>query len=177
MTNEDILSNIDLDNGYQLITKNRRDIIEEMCFENEDEKLLCTSIIDNLEKSIVEAVKEHKIAQIPYVGSLRINPAYEKFKAYKPMLHNIRQALGKDGYITYIKELKHNLNKEVEVNDRRNWYKKRTYFNNKDKYEYLCKNIGVSYANMYIFSLGLFKEIPYDKEWEDKYRELESDVK
>ena len=59
----------ELNDDFMVISKNSSDIINGMYFETEEDKLLCESIIDNLEKSISEGLKEEKIGRGKFATS------------------------------------------------------------------------------------------------------------
>ena len=46
--------------NFDVIIKNQKDIIDDMCFESEKDKNLCFDIIKNLEETAAKCIKERK---------------------------------------------------------------------------------------------------------------------
>ena len=55
---EDVLSQLDnVNDEFTLIVKDSNNLIEEINFQNEEDKLICNSIIDNMERCIATNLK------------------------------------------------------------------------------------------------------------------------
>ena len=89
---EDTLQNNinEADEEYVIISKTKDDILNELDFENEEERLLCDSIITNLEKNASETIRDMKVAQLPFIGCVRINPVKRKLREAKLHLSAVR---------------------------------------------------------------------------------------
>lgn len=162
---QDINNNIDdielSLNNDTLVTKNRYDIIEEMTFEDEEEKKLCSSIIDSLEKSISDGYNDMKIVKLPTIGVLRKNPFQVEFFRHCKTLHDIYLELGSQRYKEYIKALIYDIRQDTIDKDVRDVFKRILNNKNKTKYKYFYKLYGKYYATLYIMSITFLEEIPY----------------
>lgn len=160
------------DVDYAVISKNKEDILNELDFENEEERYLCDAIISNLEKFASDAIKNMKVAQIPYIGCLRIDPVKQNFKKAKRHLSAIRKGITKEQYREHIRSYIYDLKVQQTKADNIKLAILRIRRNNKKKYETLYKRLGRAYAEMFIYSIYLLAEVPYSQEFEDRYREL-----
>lgn len=162
----------ELDGEYIILSKNKNDILNEIDFENEEERLLCDDIINNLEKSIAEAVISMKTANIPFIGSIRINPVKRKFRNAKLSLSSVRKSLNKEQYKEHVRSIITDLNNKQHEEDRQKLVLKRIRSNNKKTYETIFKKCGRNYAELYIMSIYWLKEVRFDAEWEEHYQTL-----
>lgn len=171
---EDVIGLDESSIDYEVIVKNQKDILNEIDFKDDEERLICHSIIENLEKFAAENVRNLKTVQLPFIGSLRINPIKYKFKHSKLNLSTIRHNTTKEEYRNYVKDTYNEFIKETKKEDARKLYLIKVKRNNKDKYEKLYKTLGKAYANLFIYSITLLEEIPFDAEWEYHYQSLNS---
>lgn len=171
MSEELYLTDIDTDD-YSIITKNTKDILNDMNFEDEDDRYMCYSIINNLEKFASDSIRDMKIVSLPFIGCLRISPVRRKLRDTKLHLHNIRQAMTKEEYKEYVTGLVKEWNEEQREADAEKLLMTKIKRNNKKKYEELYKKLGRAYANMYIKAIRLLDYVPFDLEWEEHYQEL-----
>ena len=171
MSEELYLTDIDTDD-YSIITKNTKDILNDMNFEDEDDRYMCYSIINNLEKFASDSIRAMKIVSLPFIGCLRISPVRRKLRDTKLHLHNIRQAMTKEEYKEYVTGLVKEWNEEQREADAEKLLITKIKRNNKKKYEELYKKLGRAYANMYIKAIRLLDYVPFDLEWEEHYQEL-----
>lgn len=162
----------DDNDAYKIITKNKNDILNEMEFETEDDKYICESIIANLEKDIADGLKDMKTVQIPFIGSIRINPVKRKLRDAKLHLSDVRKRMSKEEYKDYVRDLVADFKEEQKNIDKEKLIMNKIKSNNKTKYEELYKRLGKSYADMFLYSIRLLKEIPFDEEWENHYQFL-----
>lgn len=177
MSNElnDSIINEQLENDndeFSVVIKNRKDIINDIKFESEKEKILCTDIIKSLENFAADNIKDMKVVNLPLIGCVRINPVRRALRDKKLHLSLIRQNLSKEEYKDYVRDTVIELKERQKDIDR---YKVR--FNKiksiyKDKYTKLYNKAGRSYADMYIAAMTMFKEVPFDEEWEETYQRL-----
>ena len=171
MSEELYLTDIDTDD-YSIITKNTKDILNDMNFEDEDDRYMCYSIINNLEKFASDSIRTMKIVSLPFIGCLRISPVRRKLRDTKLHLHNIRQAMTKEEYKEYVTGLVKEWNEEQREADAEKLLMTKIKRNNKKKYEELYKKLGRAYANMYIKAIRFLDYVPFDLEWEEHYQEL-----
>lgn len=166
----------ELDTEYIIVSKNKDDILNELDFDNEEEKILCDSIISNLEKSISDTIRSMKVAQIPFIGCVRINPIKRKLKDSKLHLRAVRKNLTKEQYKEHVRSFIVDLKIKQKEDDRIKLTFTRIRRNNNKKYETLYKNCGKAYAELFIMSIYWLKEIPYSQEFEDRYKELKEEI-
>lgn len=172
MTNEDINNIEEADNEYVIISKNISDILSDMDFEDEEEKILCESIITNLEKSAAASIREMKTVSLPYIGCLRINPIKRRFRDAKLHLSLMRKNMSKEDYKNYVRDTYRQFALEQKKIDEEKLIMTRIKRCNKKKYEELYKKLGRNYANMFIYSIRLLTPIDFDAEWEEQYQRL-----
>ena len=161
---------------YQIIVKNKNDILNEMDFENEEERVLCDDIITNLEKMIADSISSMKVAQIPFIGCVRINPIKRKLRDSKLHLSNIRKSLTKEQYKEHVRSFVIDMKEKQKQEDRNKVVFHRIRSNNKKRYEELFKRCGRAYAELFIMSVYWMKEVPYDADWEFQYQVLSGKI-
>lgn len=169
ITNEQ-LNEADIE--YVIVSKNKNDILNELDFENEEERLLCDSIISNLEKTASDTIRDMKVAQIPFIGCLRINPVKRKLRDAKLHLRAVRNSLTKEQYKEHVRSYVVDLKEKQKEEDRIKLTFARIRRNNKKKYEQLFKKCGKAYAELFIMSIYWLKEVPFDSKWEEHYQSL-----
>ena len=169
---EDISNDInDSNNEYVVITKNINDILNELNFKDE-ERLLCESIITNIEKTAAEAIKNNKVVQLPSIGCIRKSPLQQAMKKNAVNFRIARKHLTKDEYKDHVRSVINYAKEEVLIKDRNKLAIKRIMSNNKKRYDMLFAKLGKTYANMFVFSIFCLKEIPFDIEFEEHYKSL-----
>lgn len=160
------------DNSFIVKTKNKNDILNEIHFDNDDDKKLCNSIINELESAMSRDIRDLKIVQIPFIGCVRINPVKRQLRDASKTFRVIRKNLSKEEYKEYVRDYVNELKDKQKKIDEDKLIFTRIRRNNKKKYEELYKNINKSYAEMFIYSIYLIKEVPYNEEWEEYYKTL-----
>lgn len=169
ITNEQ-LNEADIE--YIIVSKDKNDILNELDFENEEERLLCDSIISNLEKTASDTIRNMKVAQIPFIGCLRINPVKRKLRDAKLHLKAVRKSLTKEQYKEHVRSYVIDLKEKQIEEDRIKLAFIRIRRNNKKKYEQLFKKCGRAYAELFIMSIYWLKEVSFNQEWEEHYQSL-----
>lgn len=162
----------DIGENYVIISKDINDILNDMDFNDEDECLLCESIITNLEKDAASAIREMKTVSLPFIGCLRINPIKRKLRDAKLHLSLMRKNMSKDDYKQHVKDIVHEFGQEMDKADAEKLIMTKIRRNNKKRYDELYKKLGRAYAEMFIFSIRGLKEVPYSQEFEDYYNQL-----
>lgn len=168
--NEELLN--EADSEFVIISKNRNDILNDVEFENEDERILCDSIITNLEIYAADRIRNMKTVSLPFIGTIRIDPVKHEFKEHKLHLGAIRKSLTKEDYKEHVRSFIYDFkNKQIEI-DKNKIVLANIKKNNKIKYEKLYKTCGRAYAELFIKAISWLKEVPYSQEFEDYYKEL-----
>lgn len=155
-----------------LETKRIEDILNDIDFKNDVEKNLCKEIVVGIEKSAYSHFIHGECTQIPFFGCIRRKYVVKKMHDIKDRLRVIRSYIPLNEFKLYIKEIAGEFKQEEKANDARKLYFKKIKTANKKKYKKLIEKLGIGYANMYIFAIYCFKEVPYDEEFEERYREL-----
>lgn len=163
---------LEQNNEYVVITKSKEDILNDLDFVDDEDKFLCDSIISNLEKMASDNIRDMKCVQLPFIGSVRINPVKRKLRESKLHLSAIRKSLTKEQYKEHVKTYVDDLKEQQKEEDRLKLVFKRIRSNNKKRYELLFKTCGKTYAELFIMSIYWLKEVPFDAEWETHYQSL-----
>lgn len=171
--NDDVQFGVeDIGENYVIISKNTNDILNDMDFNDEDERLLCESIINNLEKDAATAIREMKTVSLPFIGCLRINPIKRKLRDAKLHLSLMRKNMSKADYKQHVRDIVHEFGQEMDKLDAEKLIMTKIRRNNKKRYDELYKKLGRAYAEMFIFSIRALKDITFDAEWEEHYQNL-----
>lgn len=158
----------DIDLDYVLIVKDKEILINEIDF-TEREKLLCSSIIDNLEKQANEDIIAGKCISIPFLGTIQKNWYKSKVISHYKDFKQARQTLSKEEYLEYVRQT---MESEIkEHNDAENKIKKNNKFKRKvlPQYMKLVKDRGVAYANAWLKTRQCFEVVEFDEEIEEIY--------
>lgn len=159
-------------NEYEIVEKSMEDILKEIDFKSEEEELLCQSIITNIEKLTAKSLRELKAVSIPYIGCVRVNRVRKELSNKKLLLKTIRKRLSKEEYKQYMRDTVTEMKIKQEKEDKHRIFLTKLIRNNKEKYETLYKKHGRAYAELYIKSIEWMEIVPFDEEFEERYREL-----
>ena len=85
-------------NKLEYEEKDINDILSDIDFKTEDDKLLMKDVISNLESVVAEEVKNGKCVQIPYIGSVRKNPLKETLEKNRTNFRIAAKSLSKEGF-------------------------------------------------------------------------------
>ena len=159
-------------NSLEYIEKSLSDILEDINFKSEDDKLLCKDIIMHLETTAAQEIMNDKCVQLPYIGSVRKNPLKkvleENRSSFKLAAKVMSKEQAKEYYASVFQEKKDELREEAyrkaKLKEVRNKYKK--------QYEQYFTHIGPEYAELFILTRTMFQAVEFDQEFEDKMREL-----
>lgn len=162
----------DIGENYIIISKDTNDILNDMDFNDEDERLLCESIINNLEKDAAAGIRDMKIVSLPFIGCIRINPIKRKLRDAKLHLSLMRKNMSKGDYKQYVRDIVTEFREDMEKADSEKLIMTKIRRNNKKRYEMYYKKLGKAYAEMFIYSIRLMKDVPFNKEWQERYDEL-----
>ena len=140
----------EINDDYSIVVKTKADILSEIDFDSDDDKLICETIIDSMENSIFENVKNGLVVSIPFIGCLRKDPIKEKIKAHGEKFKEIRKYTNKEQYKKYVSdfitEIKINQKKEDKLKSILTKIRQK----NKKKYEQYYIQIGRYYAELYL---------------------------
>lgn len=156
----------------EYVEKSTNDILDDIGFESEIDRLLCKDIVQHLENTAAEEILNNKCIQIPFIGCLRKNPLKQVLednrKNFRIIAQNYSKEERKEKYAEVFRNKKAELRKE-------DYYKariKKLRRKYKTKYEQYFTHVGPAYAEMFIASRLNFSMVEFNKELEDKLQEL-----
>ena len=164
----DTLKTDELDLDYILIVKDKDILINEIDF-TDKERLLCSSIIDNLEQQANDAILDGQCVSIPFLGTIQKNWYRSKVISHYKEFKQVRETLPKEAYIEYVREVMQNELKEHKEEEAKvkqlNRYKRKVL----PKYLELVNKYGVAYANAWLVTRQKFEVVEFDEEIEEIY--------
>lgn len=149
-------------------------IINEIAIDDFDSDVL-NDVIFGLEANVANVVRQCKTASIPYIGCLRINPISKIINDNKLNFRIARQHMTKEEYKHHVSSFIVDGKIKQHDKDKQEQYIALIRRNNKVKYTQLFTALGKATAELYIYSLSLFKEVPFDEDWELHYQSLKDD--
>ena len=169
----DINSDIDYlsdDDNFQyvLIYKERDNILDDIEF-TEEERVLCDSIIDNLERFAFNAMNHDKCIAIPFLGTIEKHWSKSAFKEHYKEFQEVKKTSTREEYDSYVQRIMSDARKERL--DREHKIKTMRRFKNKmlPKWNNLVNKKGVAYANFWLYSITHFDVIEFDEEIQEIY--------
>lgn len=159
----------EFDKEYVLIYKDTENILDDINYENMDDRLICKSIINSIEKEASLQFKAEKCISIPHIGTLQKNKLKSAIiRQYKDFKEK-RKTLSKEEYLEYTRSIaqreKDRITKE-EV-DKKNWLKYKKKF--MKVYMTKFKDRGAVYANAWLYTHYMLQGIEFDPDIEDVY--------
>lgn len=172
MADTHINSNIDdADNEYNILIKKSTDIICELTGDI-NERLIYESIIDNLESTASQNIINNKVVQLPLIGCIRRSPLRQAMVDNYDNFKIARKNLTKEQYKEHVREVIIDAKQNLAKTDKDKLIIKRIRSRNKKRYDNLYINLGKAYAEMFILSILLLKEVPYNVEVQEHYDRL-----
>ena len=153
---DNILDGVDLGEDYVLVYKDYENVLKDIDFANDEERLLTRAIIKNLEHEASKQFLKELAVDIPYIGVAQRNLLRKSIVASYHELKEARETLPEEEY----KEFRDNLIKQKKFE--KLWIK-------------LAKKHGVSYANFYIYLHKDLHVVEFNQELNDAYVEAYSD--
>lgn len=166
---DNVVNTNEVDIDYTLIYKDKQNILHDINFEDDNDRLICSAIIDNLERQLADNIKIGNTVSIPFVGTIErnwykmaIKDNYQDFRDYKAT-HT------KEEYDEYFKakceEFKSNHAELEEKHKRAKRFKKMIL----PKYNNKVKSRGSIYANVWLKTIELLEVVEFDPDIEDIY--------
>ena len=145
-----ITGNEDLGNGYELIYKDRQNIIAEFNFDSDEERIMCESIIESLENTAAREYAKEKCVSFPFTGKMQTNILrkrvaynYKEFKQARETMTTEEYSKFRDTKIRgFYKE-----QQSKEANFKADKANRNKYFM---LWNLLARRKGFPYANCYI---------------------------
>lgn len=169
---DNVVNTNEVEIDYTLIYKDKNNILNDIGFNNDNDRLNCEAIIDSLERQVADNIKLGNTVSIPYVGTIEknwykaaIKENYQDFREYK-------SSHTKEEYDEYFKskceEFK-NDRAELEEKHKREKRFKRMLL---PKYNNWIKRRGVIYANAWLKTIKLMDVVEFDPDIEDIYEKF-----
>lgn len=163
--------NHELDDDYLLIYKDIDNILDDIDFVTEDDRVLCRSIVDSLEKEAAAQLLAGQCVQLPYIGNIRRSPIKMAMISHYKEFKEKRSELSREEYVAYCKGV---MKKEkmkiqnMEIHKRKmNVFKKKYLKLWMDK----RKQFGDAYANLYLLCYRNWTVVEFDWDVEIAYQE------
>lgn len=154
----------EINDNYEITVKTKTDILSEINFDSEDDKLLCESIIDSIENAIFNGVRDGLVVSIPFIGCLRKDPIKEKIKANAETFKEIRKCTNKEQYKKYVSDFVGEARNNQKKEDKLKSLLTKIRQKNKKKYDQYYIQIGRYYAELYLKAIYWMDEVPFDEE-------------
>lgn len=172
---DNILDGVDLGEDYVLVYKDYENVLKDIDFANDEERLLTRAIIKNLEHEASKQFLKELAVDIPYIGVAQRNLLRKSIVASYHELKEARETLPEEEY----KEFRDNLIKQKKFEINNTELQRRIEKENRNKnyklWIKLAKKHGVSYANFYIYLHKDLYVVEFNQELNDAYVEAYSD--
>ena len=155
-----------------VLTKDCQEVISEMEFESEEDRILCLDIIENLEHHAAEEMKADKAVQIPYIGSFKRNRMYEKIGKHRDEFKLFRSTHNVTEYKEFAGGIVGEIVKELDEIDEKRVEFVRMKQRARKLYQRIYLTKGKDAAHKIIEALLRMKPIPFDQEVEDYWQEI-----
>lgn len=152
------------DGEYEIVVNRMADIINIVSPDTEEEKLIMEAIITNIETTAAKFVKDGKIAQLPAIGCIRKNPVKQAVRANYNNFKHARTVLNKEDYADHVRGYVNEAKEKLAKEEREKLRNRKVRSINKKMYDKLYTTLGRAHAELYILSLRMFSEVPYDAE-------------
>lgn len=157
---------------YPVLKKNITDIIADLNNRNEDDDLITKSIIESLEKNMADHIKKGYIVQIPLIGTIRRSITAVAISDKSNKLSEFRKISTIEEYKNKVREVINNAKLEEKNKVLRNKRFAKIKRKNKKLYESLLMTINKEYATLKIYSIMWLREVPFNIEVEEAYRNI-----
>lgn len=160
----DVLTDIDLNSDYTLVYKDLDNIIAELPFETDEDRIMCQSIIESLEDEAVAQYLQDKCVIIPYIGKFQVNLIKKRSQKLYKDFKEAKSNMQKEDYLEYRKDVfkgLYSIIKSEEAVKRQNKHIKSKHFKLWNK---LAREISFVYADCYIMFLNQMNTKHFDVE-------------
>lgn len=175
MEDDNILFGEDLSTEYTVVYKDFNNVLKDIEFANDDERLLCSSIIESLEIELATQFRNDKCVNIPYIGKLQKNivkrNVLKNYKRFKEVSQNLTIQERREFFRAAYAEEKEK-QKELANEKKKN---KVIINKNYNKYISLSRKKGMAFAELYFKFKAKLEYVPFNQEIHDAYVESLSD--
>lgn len=156
---------------YVCIFKDIDNILDDLNYNNED-RMICRSIITSLENEAAKQLSNKKCVQLPFIGNIRKHKIREALVSHYKDFKEARKRMTKEEYNQYarsiLKQEKQRIKEEERKLKNRNNLKSTNYSLWLSKF----RKFGEHYANFWLYSISMFTIVELDPDVELAYREI-----
>nr|DAG90785.1 MAG TPA: DNA binding protein [Crassvirales sp.] len=172
---DDVFYGEDINTDYPVVYKKFDDVLKDIVFANDNERLLCASIIESLELEASIQFRADNGVHIPYIGKFRKN------LIRRNVLKKYKNFLSESNNLT--KEEKREFLRAASIEERRlrdeEIARKKAFKLTPGKeftdYVNLCRKKGMRFAKLYYEFKKKMIDIPFIQEVHDSYMEILTD--
>lgn len=167
---KNIINNTEIDTDYILVYKDIDNVLDDIDFVTQDDRILCRSIIDSLEKEAAAQLLAGKCIQLPYIGNIRRSPIKMAMINHYKDFKEKREVLTRSEYITYCKDVMKKEKMRIQNEELRK--RKMNTFKKKKLKQWMnkMKQFSAAYANAWLLSVTTFTVIEFDWDIEQAYQ-------
>lgn len=158
----------DFDSDYILIYKDINNILDDINLHGED-RILCKSIIDNLEKEAAINIRQEKCIAIPHIGTIQKNWYRSKLISHYKDFKEARKTMTSEEYIEYTAKVMEEEKRKHKEEENRIKAEKRFKKRFLKRWISITKDRGYAYANLWLYAITKLSIIEFDSEIEEVY--------
>lgn len=161
----------ELNDDFVMIYKDIDNILDDIDFVTADDKILCRSIIDSLEKEAAAQLLDGQCVQLPYIGNIRRSPIKMAMISHYKEFKQKRSELSKADYLAYCKNVMHMEKRRIQNEEV--YKRKMNTFRKKYLKLWMDKrnSMGDAYANLWLLAFKYWSVVEFDWDIEIAYRE------
>lgn len=172
MSNEVNDYNINNDtDDYVCIFKDIDNILDDLDYNKED-RMLCRSIIDSLEKEAAKQLSDKKCIQLPFIGNMRKHKIREALVSHYKDFKEARKTMTKEEYNQYAKKILKQEKQRIKEEERQIKNKNKVKSVNYKIWLSKFRKFGKHYANFWLYSVSKWTVVEFDPDVELAYREI-----
>lgn len=157
----------DADLDYVLIYKDVDNIVDEIEFDNIEDKEITRAIINSLEHEAANQLKKKNTVNIPYLCNLAIDPVMVCIQQHSKDFYNAKKTKTKEEYQSYIRAIINQARAEAKAVEVRKRMFSHFKVIHKKEYEKKKQLMGKTYADCWIKFMYCFQAIDYNEELSD----------
>ena len=158
--------------SIDVVIKKKADILNDIGFKSDDDRILCDTIITDIEKTAAKGILADKIVQLPFLGSMRKSPLRKVIQKNRTNFKSARTHMNKKEYQAYVGEIMREGKIEIEKEEKEKIRIKKIKSRFRKQYDNYYKTLGAEYANMFIYSMTILKEVPFDANVQEMFDNL-----
>lgn len=158
-----------------VVVKDFRDIVLELNFNTEEEALICEDIITSLERTAAATIKEEKIAQLPYIGTLTKSQLHKRLLTDPTELRELRQNTTEKEYKVFVSKKVLKIKRELKAENAIRLEELQLKKENRRAYDRIYLTRGKSAAERFLKAIKNFKPVPFNQDVEDMYQLLNNE--